>query len=48
MRATVTRALSAVTLLVLSTGVAGDSPAAPSTYQVVSADKQFVFVMVSP
>ena len=48
MRTSVTRVLSAMTLLMLSSGAAGDSPARPSTYQVVSADQKFVFVMVPP
>jgi hypothetical protein len=48
MRASITRVLSAMTLIMLSSRVAGDSPSPPSTYQVVSADQKFVFVMVPP
>lgn len=42
------RILSALALLALSTLALGDSPAPPTTYEVESPNKQFVFVMIPP
>jgi hypothetical protein len=48
MHASIIRTLSAITLLTLSSGAAADSPARPSTYEVLSTDQKFVFVMIPP
>jgi hypothetical protein len=48
MHASVARVLSIVALLAVSSGVVADSPAPPTTYEVVSADQKLVFVMIPP
>lgn len=40
--------LSAIAFLMLGAGASADSPARPSTYEVVSPDQKFVFVMIPP